>query len=441
MNDVAIIGAGWAGLAAAVTLSQHNISVTVYESAAQIGGRARSVNSNNLMLDNGQHLMIGAYQQTLKLLKIIGLDEADVLHRYPQQLQFFDLTSQRSVFDLKLPKLPAPLHLLMGMLSCKAMSKKERLISLLRFNHLLNKKIKQDISVSEWLSAAGLPQILQDRLLLPLCLAAMTTHPQQASAKSFQSVLQKTFSGSARHTDFLIPKIDLSQLFPLAAKAFIEAHGGKVMTSARCQSLIIKHDHIQAVEINHIAQEHSHIILATPPSVTKKLLQSCSQTQAIAEKIKRLEYESVITVYLQYDKSCQLNLPMLGLLNGTTQWLFDRRICHQAGLMAAVISASGEHDAWDNPTLAASVAAEIAQLFPHWPKPNDIQIIREKRATLGCHVDVDKIRPTTQTSIKSLSLCGDYVLFEDKNSPGLPSTLEAATHSGVKCAQLLLGNN
>ena len=119
MNPVTIIGAGWSGLAAAVELAKHNIAVTVYESAKQIGGRARDIELETTTLDNGQHLIIGAYNQLLALLATTGTAEDSVFHRVNMQLSLVDLNNKKPAFELTLPNLPAPLHLLVGMLQCR----------------------------------------------------------------------------------------------------------------------------------------------------------------------------------------------------------------------------------------------------------------------------------------------------------------------------------
>jgi hydroxysqualene dehydroxylase len=137
MTSVAIIGAGWSGLAAAVELTRQNISVTVYESAKQLGGRARDVDTGTAIVDNGQHLMIGAYTQLLTLLKITGTAESDVIHRMPMQICMLDAKTRITVFELKLPNCPAPFNLLIGMLSCKSLSWSEKLKTLWLFNKIL----------------------------------------------------------------------------------------------------------------------------------------------------------------------------------------------------------------------------------------------------------------------------------------------------------------
>ncbi|MDH5735247.1 MAG: FAD-dependent oxidoreductase, partial [Gammaproteobacteria bacterium] len=204
-HSTIIIGGGWAGLAAAVELSKHNIPVTVFEAAKQAGGRARTVTHNNTLLDNGQHLMIGAYHQMLSLLKTININYRDVFLQIPQQLEIIDLNRQTTVFKLKLPLLPAPINLLTGILSCPSLNLTSKLKTLYKFNKLLKTPLNKDISVEEWLNTAGLPAEYTNYLLKPLCLAALTTHPHEASARIFQTVLQQTFNGQASNTDLLIP--------------------------------------------------------------------------------------------------------------------------------------------------------------------------------------------------------------------------------------------
>ena len=434
-KQVCIIGGGWAGLAAAVELCSNNIPVTVYESAKQLGGRARSVNINNTTLDNGQHLMIGAYQQMLTLLKKIDVNESDVFYRTSQQLDIVDLKTSRSVFSLKLAKLPAPWHLLMGMLRCPSLTLSEKISTLFRFNKLLNTNIKTDISVDQWLKQSGLTEKYIQYLLKPLCLAALTTHTNKASARAFQAILQQTFNGPADNTDLLIPKTDLGHLFPAAAKQYIEQHGGKVLTEHRINQIDFHNDRATSITVNNQSIEVEHIMLATPANITHDLLLPSVYFKNCCEQISRLEYEPVTTVYLQYPQTVQLPKPMMGIINSSSEWLFDRRHCNQSGLIAVVISANGPHMALNNQTLAERISNELSILFPHWPDVLSSDVIREKRACFRCVTNVDNNRPSTTTAVQNLTLCGDYVYIEENNAPGLPSTLEGSLQSGVKCAQ------
>lgn len=434
-----IVGGGWAGLSAAVELSRHNIPVTLVEAAKQLGGRARSVQQDDkTIVDNGQHLMIGAYHQMLSLLKTTGVDIDNIFHQTQLQIDMLDLKSQSTAFKLKLPRAPAPFHLLFGITNCPSLSFKQKLVTLYRFNNLLNKSIEADINVDEWLARAHLPEAYTEALLKPLCLAALTTHTHEASARAFQSVLQQTFNGPAKNTHLLIPATDLGQVFPQAAKRYIESQGGQVLTEQRVNQITCRDHRATGICINDQSFEIENLILATSARATEKLLTNIKACQPITHQLQQQQYEPVTTVYLQFPESVKLPLPMMGVINATSEWLFDRTHCHQAGLIAVVISANGPHMDLDNAQLAQQVAGELSRLFPDWPEVESSWVIREKRATLRCVPGIDNNRPGIQTPIENLRLCGDYVYIEENNQPGLPSTLEAAMRSGVKCAQQLI---
>ncbi|MEQ1488053.1 MAG: FAD-dependent oxidoreductase, partial [Methylotenera sp.] len=131
---IAIIGGGCAGLSAAATLVERGYQVTLFEASAQLGGRARTVlvENNSLMhlLDNGQHILLGAYRETLALLRKAGVDENLAFMRLPLHINM-QAAPTKSVFSLKAAQsLPAPLNMLVGLLTCKGLSFSERLAAI-----------------------------------------------------------------------------------------------------------------------------------------------------------------------------------------------------------------------------------------------------------------------------------------------------------------------
>jgi len=435
---IAIVGGGWAGLAAAVELCQHGHDVSVYESSPQLGGRARSMEWHGMTLDNGQHLMIGAYQQMLSLLSTMQIDIKSLFKRLPHHMLMLDSRTGKTVLELKLPTFPAPLHLLFGVLRVPQLSLLEKVRVLLRFNKLLNSPIQKDINVSDWLASAKLPNNYTQHLLEPVCLAALTTHPAQASARAFQSVLLQTFNAPAEHTDLLIPTQDLGQTFPAQAREFIEQHGGKVFTRSKVQSLQYESSELCAINVNDEQIAFDHVILATPPAATEKLLFGRTEFIEICESIQQLQYEPVATLYLQFAQSVSLPTPMIGLLNGLSEWVFERSTSGHTNVLAVVISAQGEHMKMPQAELVQRVHKELKRSIVELPDLIDSKLIIEKRATVQCSPGVDKLRPGIQTNLSNLKLCGDYVYIEENNRPGLPSTLEGALRSGVKCAQTII---
>jgi len=444
--NIAIIGGGWAGLGAAVELCQKNYNVTVFESSPQLGGRARSIKWNNKTLDNGQHLMIGAYQQMLDLLNLMQINTNQLFKKIPHRMLMLNAQTGKTEFDLQLPTYPAPLHLLFGVLNTPSLSLKEKLLLLLRFNKLLNTKIEKDICVSEWLEKAKLPEPYTKKILEPVCLAALTTHPHQASAKAFQSVLQQTFNAPASFTDLLIPTTDLTQVFPALAEQFILQHGGNINIRSKVQQLQCENDHIKSISVNNETLFFDEIILATPANVTAKLLSNIKLCEKICTQINQLKYEPICTIYLQFKHPVPLPYPMLGFVNGTSQWVFERSVSGYDDILAVVISAQGKHLKMPKANLVETVYNELSNNVKNMdiknlPELIDSKLITEKRATFQCHPNVDNNRPGIHTNLSNLKLCGDYVYIEENNLSGLPSTLEGALRSGVKCAQHLITQN
>jgi len=431
-SDTVVVGAGWAGLATAVTLTRAGIPVKLYESARQIGGRARRVPFQDLTIDNGQHLFIGAYRETLAIMETVGVDISRVLLR--QRLQLISRYPDGRVFSIKAPHLPAPMHLLWSLLTAKGLSAQERWSAIrlglkLKLGQL---KLAQDISISKFLHQQNQPDSVNEALWHPLCLAIMNTHPQQASAEIFIRVLEDAFLHQQQDSNLLYARTDLSDVLPDPAVDYIEQHGSQVRLGQRITRLEIDGERITGVRSENNFQAASQVVLALPPYASVPLLESQPELKALASHLQQFDYEPICTVYLQYPESVQLPAPMLGLLGSIGQWAFDRQICDQPGLIAVVISSSGIHMEWPNSQLVDVISRELENLFPAWPQPTSTQVIREKRATFASLVNINQSRPANQTAIEGLWLAGDFT------QTGYPATLEGAVRSGVQCAQQII---
>jgi len=433
-SDVVIIGAGWAGLAAAVRLTEQGHRISLFESAKQAGGRARAISFNDLAVDNGQHLLIGAYTECLGLIKTVGIDTSTTLKRLPLLLTVID--KKCSTLRLKAPALPAPLHLLYALFTAKGLKLKDRMAAI-NFGLYLKKnnyQLEQDISVEILFQRTGQTDILVRQLWEPLCLSTMNTPIEDASANVFMNVFKDAFTNKRKDADLLVPTVDLSNLFPNAAIKYIEEHGGKVYLKSRIENIEIKDNQVTAItakidnEIKKI--KTSNVIIATAPQNINKLISEHSVLNSISNNIEQFNYEPIVTVYLQYSKYTQLTQAMLGLSSTLSQWAFDRGIfCDQHGLISVVISCNGPHMALDDDTLAQTVHDEIAMLFTTKPSLIKSFVIREKRATFACTVNINDIRPQNETPIKGLFLAGDYT------DTGYPATLEGAVRSGLTTAE------
>ena len=430
-SEVVIIGGGWAGLAAALELNAHQIPVCLYESAPQLGGRARNAPFGELTVDNGQHLLIGAYTEILRLLTVMGAAEEDLFLRTRLRLEVLE-GEERLI--MQAPAQPAPLHLAWAQLTAGGLSAGERLRALTMSLRLMLSRfsIEHDISVAALLQQHKQGDKIIRRFWEPLCIATLNTPIDKASAQLFLRVLKDSFTQRRHDADLLIPKEPLGELFPQRAASYLTERGVQIKTGQRLESLHIEDKQLHAVTISGQQLTCSDAIIATAPHSAARLLDGHDALAPLQQQISELGSQPITTLYLQYPAEHRLEEPMLGLSDTTAQWLFDRRHCGQPGLIAVVISAAGEHDSWGHDTLTTHILKELQQQFPHWPKPLQSRVIREKRATFECSVGIEAHRPGNATPVKGLWLAGDYT------DTGYPATLEGAVRSGVECARRLI---
>ena len=402
---VAIVGAGYAGMAAAVTLAQRGVPVTVFESGPVPGGRARRVISQGTELDNGQHVLIGAYSELFGLMRVVGVPEQAVL-RVPLEIRYFDGFHFRALW------LPYPFGLLGGLLLARGVPFGER-VGAARFMAAMQRsgfKLQEDLSVEKLLERHRQAGAIGHYLWRPLCVSALNTPAAEASALAFLVVLRDALCGAPQASDLLLPRVDLSRLFPEPAAEFVRLHGGDVRLRASVQ------------DIQELRSEFKHIIVAVGPHQLKTLLPEVAHDYS---------YQPIYTCYLQYPETTRLSFPMIGLADGLVQWVFDRgALTGEKGRLACVISAQGDHQQLTLDELADACHRELARALPGLPKPQWSRVIAEKRATISCTPNLKRV--STTTPLQNVYLAGDYT------DPEYPPTLEAAVRSGVRAAQFAL---
>ena len=423
---LAIIGGGYAGMAAAVTLAANNIPVTVFESAKQLGGRARGVWHNDTQLDNGQHILLGCYQHTLNLIQQVGGNiEAD-FQRLPLQLTL------HNKFELKAPRLPAPLHLLVGFLRAKGLSYAAR-FNAARFMLAMRKinfTLPHDLSALDLLQSHQQDDELIRLLWEPICISALNTPTHKASAQILLNVLRDSLNGSRADSDMLLPRVDFSALFPNRAAEYVKSRGGNIMLSCGVETIVAHDEQIELFTTQGI-QHFDQVICAASPSTTVRLFSQIPALLGMAQQIAAIPYQPIYTVYLQYPASVRLPHPMLGLDRCVSQWLFDRgQIAAQHGLIAVVISAEGIHQNLPQEKLAQKVTQELKEQLGITDAPTWHKVIAEKRATFSCEVNLS--RPAYTTPLPNLLLAGDFTAGD------YPATLEGAVMSGIRCAEKLM---
>ena len=435
-QHVAVIGGGIAGLAAAAELTRLNIKVTLFEASQYLGGRARGLDYKGVWLDNGQHILLGAYHETLRLLTLANVKESDVLLRLPLQLTMQNL-SNKSTFILKAcTALPAPLHVLAGFFFASGLNAAEKFaaIRLMFWMKLQRFKIQQDIPLFEFLTARKQPESLTVKLWEPLCIAALNTPIKLASTQIFLNVLRDSFNGKKTDSDLLLPKVDLSELLSKPLDAYITTNGGEIKKNTTVQNIQQTSDCF-IVETNTNTEHFSHVVIAVAPHQLKSLKLN---TESMAPYTKHFSYQPITTIYLQYPEHVRLHNTMTGITNATSQWLFDRgTLCGQHGLIAVVISANGDHQSLTNTELTEKIIKEVQQLYPQISYPIWTKVITEKRATFSCESSL--IKPVSNTLIENLYIVGDFISSEN-NAHDYPATIEGAVRSGVKCADFIVNS-
>ena len=410
-------------MAAAVALAGRGIPVTVYESARHLGGRARAVAYKNGTLDNGQHLLIGAYRETLRLIEMVGLSPAQ-LWRVPLTWHIVDGLSFRAA------EASAPWHLVLGLARSSGWSIGAR-VECVRFLNAWRRRrfvLERDTTVEQLLRVYGQSVAVTRMLWEPLCIAALNTRPERASARVFLNVLRDTLASDAGASDMILPRCDLGALFPEPAFRYVHALGGRVALGESILRIDVQ-DGGFALAAPSSRRTHRAVIVAAQPSRVARLVGHLQPMAHVAAQIRAMTFEPIVTVYLKYARPPRMPFPMVGFAQAHTQWLFDRgAIGGEAGLVAAVISARERQPSIAHADLAHRVHLEIASAFAPIDSPQWTQVVEEKRATIACVPDLE--RPDQRTPIPGLFLAGDYTRSD------YPATLESAVRSGLRCAEL-----
>ncbi len=429
-QSIGIIGGGWSGLAAAVELTLAGHEVTVYEAGKLLGGRARCITAAPPLLDNGQHLLVGAYRETLRLMELVEPGSSrSGFKRLPLTLEYPEGVSIRA------PRLPAPFHLAAALLFAQGISFDDKLAAI-RFMRSLKKiNFMPDNSLTVAEALANQPVAIRRYLWEPICVAALNTPVEKASFSVFARVLKDSLTGSAGNSDFLIPTRDLSALFPEPAADWLTENGSRTRTRTRVTSLQNTGKKWKLI-LEDGEVTHDKVIIATAPVHAIPLLEQLVGCREIAVKLGALEYQPIATVYASYLEPLWFKTPLLGWVDPVPLFVFDLDTCRPdigedgTCTVAVVASAEGEHLDWDDARWMDEINRRMRQAFGQLPPVRILKRVTEKRATFSCTPGL--YRPDNTTPRDGLFIAGDYT------AGPYPSTLEGAVRSGVQCAKTLL---
>jgi squalene-associated FAD-dependent desaturase len=449
-DEVLIIGGGFAGLAAGVALAQEGRRIRLLEQKPYLGGRAFSFidSTTGSTVDNGQHLFMGCYHQTIEFLKTIGT--LDRLHfQSGLSVQFLEADGRLSSLDC--PRLPAPWHLLAGVLRSASFSWSEK-FEVLRMRRALG--VSRDSvnggllgSVDAWLAKLGQSELLRQNFWNLICIAAMNEDPKIASANLFQRVLKLALFSSAEDSRLGIARVGLSDCYTSAAAEFITAHGGAVELGRNVTGLLISEGVCRGVTLAGGERLESATVLCAAPwnKFVELLPRDVLRNEPFFTNILPLRPAPIISINLWFDRTVT-DLEFAGLRGTTIQWLFNRSRIISAGAerdaasrlshVSLVLSGAHEHIGRTKEELLAVALKDLAGLLPATKPAKLIHslIIKERFATFSPGVGVDELRPTATTPIRGLYLAGDWT------ATGLPATIEGAVKSGYTAAQEILMN-
>ncbi len=426
MARIAVVGAGWAGLSAALALQAQGHALSLFELAPMPGGRARSLfdEGAGTPLDNGQHILIGAYTETLALMRSLGLSPEELLWRSP--LQLTDAQGR----GLRLRQGPPLLAFTRAVLQASHWTWAARL-SLL--THSLRWALG-GFRCAEALTVRGLCRDLHAQplaeLVAPLCVAALNTPAEQASAQVFLRVLKDALFAGRGSADLLLPCRPLAELLPQPALRTLAAGGAQIHAGCRAQ-LEAAGDDAWTLRTGDGLDRFEAVLLACPAMEAAR--QTDHFAPAWAAQAAALRYEPIVTVYLRAQG--RLPFPMVALQespDAPAQYLFDHgQLGLEPGRFAAVVSGAGSWLAQGQGGSAACAEAALAQVAHQAPQLSGLRLERavaEKRATFAC---TPGLRRPPGRIARGLWAAGDYV-----DGP-YPATLEGAVRSGQQAARAL----
>lgn len=435
---LAVIGGGWAGLSAAIHATQAGWQVTLYESARTWGGRARTLATTatpaslDCSLDNGQHILIGAYRETLALMHFLGVNVEQHLLRRPLDLRYAD--GKGLVVPIWAQNWGSPWHVLTAILTSQGWSWRDRWALLKRSATWQRAGFACAADTTVASLCQGLPPRVVHELLEPLCLSALNTPIAQASGRVFLRVMQDALLGSGygnwQSADLLLPMGDLADLLPRPATDWLTSHGAALRWGQRVQQLqprvgdwLVNDEAFAAVVLACSAHEACRLLAGVQwPDAPQ-----AEAAQAWVQCCQALPHEAIATVYVwaETPNALPATLPgaaaMLALHSNAqnpAQFVFDRgRLGGPAGLFAAVASACVGEKA----DIESRILAQLQQQLPigHW---HVLRTVVEKRATFACRADLP--RPAMSPGAAGLVVAGDYV------AGPYPGTLEGAVRSG-----------
>lgn len=441
-RHVVVVGGGFAGLAAGVALAERGIGVTVLEARQRLGGRAYSFRDAETgeTVDNGQHAMMGCYTRTLGFLRRIGAAEK-LVRQENLRVDLVHPTEGRG--SIACPGWPSPLHMLAGITRYRLLSRGERLRALLGGMRLLARHRRKDATlaastVEDVLIALGQSAHARAAFWTPVVLATLNESPDRAAAGPFAEVLARAFFRSRADSQFVLPRVGLSDLYTDDARRHIEARGGRVESGAPATTLETDGERLSAVVLRDGRRLPADACISTvTPRALAPLLPPALRADPALAGLGAFETSPIVSTHCWLDRPV-LGGDFVGLLGTTTQWAFNRtrltgETTGDGQCISAVISAGRDVVGWESTRVAARVLADLRAVLPaaRAAQLRHAVVVKEKHATTSLTPAAERRRPGPVTRLGGFFLAGDWT------ATGLPATIESAVESGERAADLV----
>jgi squalene-associated FAD-dependent desaturase len=426
--DAVVIGAGFAGLSAATALADQGARVLVLEARPGLGGRATSFRDpeTDEKVDNGPHILVGAYQETRRFLARIGAGDRV---RWQASLSVRMIDRRGDDTTLALPALPSPLHLVGGVLAWDALGWRER-FSLVGLGRRLGGDGRPDETVRTWLERHGQAPRLVELFWEPLALAATNQSIDEVAAPHFLAVIGRMLGADPGAAALGLPAVPLDDLYAEPAREWLGARGGEVQTNTRA-TVTLERDRVCGVRAHGESIAAPIVVSAVPWHALAGLFEAPPTALAdILDHAAALGSSPIVTVHLWFDRAV-MDEPLVGLPGRRFQWVFNRRaIVGDGGTHVSLISSGAKAlVSHANEELVAAALSELGEALPAARAAGLVRAVavRERQSTFSLAPGAPP-RPQTVTPVKGLLLAGDWT------DTGLPATIESAVVSGHRAA-------
>jgi hydroxysqualene dehydroxylase len=424
MKKCIVIGGGFAGLSAAAFLSSQNYHVELIESSPKLGGRAYSITDEETgcIIDNGQHIMMGCYTDTLKFIRLINAEENFFIQK---NLSVNFLKENLETIKLEAGNFLYPFNLAAGLLNYKALTLKDRLILFGLFIKipLIPEKDLSRLTVYNWLKQENQNERIRSAFWDILATGALNTDIKKASASVFLSILKQMLFKGNNAAAIIVPTKGLSESYCSNAVKYICDRGGKISEGETVTQINKKGDKVVEIVTSKRALKDFDILISSIPQYSlKKLFPEFEMNE--------LEYSPILSFHI-WVKNNPLEKGFYGLINSPLHWIFN----HGTHL-TLVISSAVDHINKNKDELFDLVLNELKK-FTGLTAEEIIKfrIIKEKRATFIPSNEINGKRPDTHTEFKNFFLAGDWI------NTDLPSTIESAVKSGRMAADVVVSEN